>query len=93
MWKIVDRWQNVIILTDERWQHISDYHWELKDRLNDIIKTIRLGKRKQDRLLPQKFYYTYFFSDLPHNYTHINVVVKLEFTNFVITAYPIAKKR
>lgn len=93
MWKISDRWNNEIILTEERWTHISEYHWELFGRLDDVLKTIQFGKRKQDKLIPNKFYYTYPFVDLPHNYTHINVVVKLGLNKFVVTAYPIAKKR
>jgi hypothetical protein len=29
MWVIKDRWDNDIALTDERWQHITEGHWEL----------------------------------------------------------------
>lgn len=91
MWKVTDRWKNEIVLTAERWKHIVDHHWELKGRLDDILKTIRAGKRKQEVLNPQKFKYFYPFDDLPHNYTHIVVVVKLAINKFVITAYPIKR--
>jgi hypothetical protein len=49
MWKVIDKWKNEIILTAERWKHITDHHWELADRLDDVLKTIRLGKRKQEK--------------------------------------------
>ncbi|MEW6097055.1 MAG: hypothetical protein AB1567_11125 [bacterium] len=91
MWKVIDRWKNEIILTQERWKHIVDHHWELQGRLNDVLKTIRAGKRKQELLNPQKFKYFYPFDDLPYNYTHIVVVVKLAINKFVITAYPIKR--
>jgi len=29
MWVVKDRWGNEIVLTDERWQHITEGHWEL----------------------------------------------------------------
>jgi len=93
MWKVIDRWGNEIILTKERWKHICDNHWELVNHLEDVLKTIRLGKRRQEILYPQKFKYIYPFDNLPHNYTHIVVVVKLAKNKFVITAYPIAKTR
>lgn len=93
MWKIIDRRENEIVLTQERWKHIVDHHWELKGRLTEVLKTIRVGKRKQEVLNPQKFKYIYPFDNLPHNYTHIVVVVKLAINNFVITAYPIVREQ
>ena len=80
-------------MTQERWKHIVDHHWELKGRLNEVLKTIRVGKRKQEVLNPEKFKYFCPFDDLPHNYTHIVVIVKLAINNFVITSYPIAEKQ
>ena len=82
MWKVIDRWKNEIVLTQERWEHIVDHHWELEGCLNDVLKTIRVGKRKQEILDPQKFKYSCSFDDLPHNYTHIVVIVKLALNNF-----------
>jgi len=93
MWGVIDKWKNEIILTNERWKHITNHHWEIANRLDDVLKTIRLGKRKQEKMNPEKFKYFYPFEELPHNYTHIVVVVKLAIKKFVITAYPIAKKR
>lgn len=93
MWKVIDRWGNEIILTKERWKHICDHHWELLNHLEEVLKTIRLGKRKQELLYPDKFKYIHAFDNLPHNYTHIIVVVKIARNKFVITAYPVAQKR
>lgn len=63
-----------------------------KGRLEQVLKTVRLGNRKQDKLNPQKFRYFLQVNDLPHNYTHIVVIVKLAINNFIITAYPISRK-
>lgn len=30
MWDVTDKWGNRIELTDERWQHIIEHHWELR---------------------------------------------------------------
>jgi hypothetical protein len=46
-WTVKDRWGNAILLTDERWQHIVDGHWELADLVAQVLDTIRLGTRKQ----------------------------------------------
>ncbi len=92
MWKVIDKWGNEIVLTKERWKHIIDHHWELKEHLDDVLKTIRLGKRKQETVNPQKFKYIHSFDYLPHNYTHVVVIVKLATNKFVITAYPIKKR-
>jgi len=88
MWVIKDQWGNEIALTDERWQHITEGHWELTDRLNQVLETIRLGKRKQAAKDPDKYRYSRAFNDLPYNYTHIFVIVRLSPNKFVITAYP-----
>lgn len=88
MWTVKDRWGNEITLTNERWQHISEGHWELADRLGQVLETIHLGKRRQAANDPNKYRYSRAFDDLPHNYTHIFVIVRLAPGKFVITAYP-----
>jgi hypothetical protein len=87
-WSVKDRWGNVIALTDERWRHIVEGHWELTDFLDQVLETIRLGTRKQHPVDPDKYRYSKRFSDLPHGYTHIFVLVRLAPNKFVITAYP-----
>jgi hypothetical protein len=88
MWVVKDKWGNEIMLTNERWRHIIEGHWELANRLEQVLETIRLGKRKQDALDPNKYKYSKAWDDLPHNYTHIIVVIRLAPAKFVITAYP-----
>jgi len=88
MWVVKDCWGNEIVLTNERWQHITEGHWELTGRLEQVLETIRTGKRKQAAEDPSKYRYSRAFDDLPHNYTHIFVVVRLLPNKFVITAYP-----
>ncbi len=87
-WSTQDRYGNEIILTDERWQHIVDGHWELTNLLDEVLETIQLGRRKQTANDPSKFQYSKRFSDLPYGYTHILVIVRLVPNKFVITAYP-----
>ena len=93
MWIVTDKWGNEIRLTDERWEHIIENHWELEDYLDEILETVRVGRRKQSADVPSKYKYSKAFEYLPHDYTHIVVVVKLEPDNFIITAYPIRRGR
>ncbi len=87
-WTVTDRWRNDITLTNERWEHITEGHWELLGRVDDVLKTIRLGRRRQDKRDPNKFRYSRAFDNLPAGYTHIVVIVRLLPNKFVITAYP-----
>ncbi len=92
MWHVTDKWGNHIELTDERWQHILENHWELRHYLNEVLLTVRTGRRKQAPMDPYKYTYYKDFDNLPHNYTRIVVIVKLIRNNFIITAYPIRKR-
>ncbi len=87
-WTVKDRWGNEILLTDERWQHIVDGHWELGDMLDQVLETVRVGNRKQAADDPSKYRYSREFSNLPYGYTHIYVIVRLAPNKFIITAYP-----
>ena len=49
MWQVTDKWGNLIELTDERWQHILENHWELSEHLDTVLETVQTGKRKQSR--------------------------------------------
>ena len=93
MWHVTDKWGNRIELTDERWQHIVEYHWELRHSLYKVLATVRIGRRKQSLMDPYKYTYYKDFDGLPYNYTRIVVIVKLIRNNFIITAYPIRKRR
>lgn len=55
-WIEQDRFGNEIYLTDERWEHITNpmNHPEMLEYEEDLRETIRVSRRKQDALNPQK---------------------------------------
>ena len=96
-WTMHDRLGRTIYMTAERWQHITSKHHELIGHLDDVIDTVRLGRRRQERRDPQRFRYRRACSTLPDDNTHITVVVVFSFrtlddstvveNNFVSTAW------
>jgi hypothetical protein len=56
-WTVRDRLGNEIYLTEERWRHILESRPEMEPFLDEFLETIRTGRRKQDSLLPDKFFY------------------------------------
>jgi hypothetical protein len=90
--RVRDRYGNQLELTDERWHHILTYHPELEDCREHVLETIRKGVRRQDAVEPEKYKYVRKFDDLPLDYTHVVVVVKMVRNNFVLTAYGTEKK-
>lgn len=87
-WSVKDRWNNEIILANERWQHIINGHWELANLCDQVLDTVRLGTHKQNETDPNKYRDLKKFSDSPYGYTHILVIVRLLPNKFVITACP-----
>jgi len=90
--QVTDRWGNRIALTDERWQHILEWHRELEGFEENVLVTIRKGRRRQDPVDAQKYKYIYPTEGLPFGLTHIVVVVRIAARKFVLTAYGIEKK-
>lgn len=98
-WTLRDRYGNDIYLTDERWEHITDpfNHPEMLDCEDELKETLRVGKRKQDPLNPQKYRYRKAFDNLVADNTHIIAIVLSRFkegesgipepNNYVVTAY------
>lgn len=91
--EVTDRYGNVVYLTDERWQHISKRHRELDGHRAEVLSTVRSGKRKQDALHVNKFYYNKKFWNLRGRFEEIEVVVLCRWqkdrpNNFILTAYP-----
>lgn len=93
--RVRDQYGNEIYITEERWQHIIAGHHEMRDNFEYLLKTLRTGKRKQDRENPKKFLYTRRFQHLPPE-TVLMVAVKCDFirtvggnlaNNFVLSAY------
>lgn len=98
-WSLRDRYGNTIYLTEERWEHIiaSVNHPEMSCYEEHLKTVIRLGRRKQDPLNPQKYRYSHPFSDLVADNTHIVAIVLFRFSegddgkpipnNYIVTAY------
>lgn len=92
MEQVTDRWGNRITLTDERWQHIIEWHPELDGFKEEVLNTIRMGRRRQDPIDQQKYKYIYPVQGLPFDLTHIAVVVRIASRRFVLTAYGVERK-
>lgn len=91
MAKIWDRYRNEIELTDERWNHIITGHPELENYYEEVLETIKKGRRRQDPMDEKKYKYIKNFANLPLGFTHFVVVVKLIRNNFVLTAYGVER--
>lgn len=96
-WITRDRDGNDIYLTDERWQHVCHHHPEMEPYEAQLRETVRLGKRHQEALNPQKYRYLLKCSDLPADNTHLVAIVLFRFgqdaegrlmpNNYIVTAY------
>lgn len=88
-WTVRDRAGREIYLTRERWQHIVSRHRTLAEHLDDVLNTLRLGRRQQDALQPFKYFYHRRCDTLPGYYDRITVVVLCREDNrYVVTARP-----
>ena len=56
-WFVHDSDGREIYLTKERWEHIQIRHGELKNHLDEVLDTVRRGKRRQQPQDPQAFVY------------------------------------
>jgi len=72
---ILDRFGNTIYFTEERWQHILDSRPELEPHLDKFFETLRIGHRKQDPLISNKYRYFMRFDDLLPENNHIVLLV------------------
>lgn len=92
-WAVTDRYNHLIYLTEERWQHIQIRHEELIDRLDDVLDTVRYGRRTQDAVYPEKYRYRRPCDDLKYGSNHIIVLVVFRYdevgqsNNFTVTAW------
>ncbi len=97
-WKVKDRYGNEVYLTEERWQHIVEFHAPLSDHLHDVLATIRGGRRRQVARQPQKYRYARRCEQLPGKFNGIVVIVLFRLrpsaegeivpNNYVVTAWP-----
>ncbi len=92
-----DRWNNTVYLTKERWQHILESRPGMEPFLDEFLETIQVGQRKQDPLLPYKFFYHRRFDVLLPENNHLVAVVLFKFrsaangtsqpNNFVVSGW------
>ena len=95
-WVVYDRESREIYLTEEQWEHIISRHGELRNHLEDVLNTIRLGKRKQQSQDPQAYVYHWQCETLRYPFNGIIVAVVFRFepsnghdrsNNFIVTAW------
>jgi hypothetical protein len=70
-----DRHGNEIYLTEERWRHALRFHPELNGHLDDVLNTLKYGRRRQKPLTPNEYKYYRRCDNLPLQYNCIVVVV------------------
>ena len=74
-WELYDRYGNKLYMTAERWLHAQEKRPWLTDYLDQVLETIRRGRRRQDPLNPRKYKYYWPVSGLEPEYNHLIVVV------------------
>jgi len=88
-WTIFDHYGYAIYLTEERWDHILEFHDEMAHFENELKITLTHGRRKQDPLDRSVYTYFYPFDHLFGAHTHIIAIVKfkMQANHFLLTAY------
>ena len=96
-WTVQDRYGNTIYLTEERWNHILESRPELEPFLELFLDTIRMGRRREEALIPNEYrYYKQYDELLPgNNHLIVKVVFKTRLdetgsyipNNFVVTGW------
>ncbi|MGD9972969.1 MAG: hypothetical protein AB7S77_07920 [Desulfatirhabdiaceae bacterium] len=62
-------------MTEERWQHILASRPELHPFLEQFLNTIRTGRRKQDKMIPNEYRYFMSVDELLPDNTHLVAIV------------------
>lgn len=98
-WLVCNHRGREIYLTEERWNHIISRHGELRDHLDDVLDTVRQGRRQQQSHDPQTYVYRFPCETLPLPFNGILVVVTFRFehqehdeirpNNFIVSAWGI----
>lgn len=96
-WTVIDRSGNEIYITSERWEHILERHDELTDLFDEVLETLRRGKRRQEVLDSNRYRYRRPCLVLLPEFNHIVVAVIFRFqiqldgteiqNNFVTSAW------
>jgi hypothetical protein len=102
-WFVLDQDGREIYLTEEQWQHIIGGHSELRGHLDDVLNTVRHGRRRQQPQDPQAYVYRLPCDTLRPPFNGILVVVIFRFeqqepdgmipNNFIVTAWGIMMRR
>ncbi len=102
-WFVRDRGGREIYLTEEQWEHIVSQHRELRNQLDDVLNTVRRGRRRQQPQDPQAYVYRLRCDTLRPPFNGILVVVVFRFeqrendgmipNNFIVTAWGIMMRR
>jgi len=74
-WEVYDRYGNKIYMTAERWRHALEKRPWLRPYFDQVLQTIRIGRRRQDPLNQFKYKYYWPCPDMEPEYNHITVVV------------------
>ncbi len=77
IWQASDRYGNLIYITEERWQHALEKRPWLAGYFDDVIDTIRFGRRTQDPLNPSKYKYYWPCPLLEPEFNHLVAIVLL----------------
>ncbi|MFN8492152.1 MAG: hypothetical protein U0350_31425 [Caldilineaceae bacterium] len=102
-WFVRDRDGHEIYLTAEQWQHIVSGHNELRNHREDVLNTVRRGKRQQKPLDPKAYVYRLVCDTLRPPFNGILVLVTFHVeqdendmamtNNFIVTAWGIMMRR
>jgi hypothetical protein len=98
-----DRYGYEIYLTEEQWQHIISGHSELRNHLEDVLNTVRRGRRQQQPKDPNTYVYRLSCDTLRPPFNGILVLIVFRFeqsenggmisNNFIVTAWGIMMRR
>ncbi len=98
-WDVHDRYGNIVYMTTERWQHVIESRPWLAGYHQEVLTTLRQGRRKQDTLDPRKYKYYWPCEALLPDFNHLVVVVVFGTTpdhqghvmtnNFVVTVWAV----
>lgn len=96
-WSVQDRRGRPIYMTQERWEYIVAKHPELEGHLDNLLNTLRTGRRRQDKRDSQTYTYRRACESLPTPYNYIVVAVAFRWrelpdgttvpNNFVVSAW------
>ena len=102
-WFVRDQEGREIYLTEEQWHHIASRHSELRGHVDDVLNTVRHGRRQQQPQDPQAYVYCLPCNTLHPPFNGILVVVVFRFerqelngmipNNFIVTAWGIMMRR